>query len=291
MFGKLTPLTPTYTHMKVGVRKHDFSLQISTFSFNPIKENLILKVTPPHGRGGLANMTFLYSFEYFVQFLVKNIWVDYSHQPTPCAVGIARHGFSIQYLTFDVISSKNVLVNWPLHSSPMRTQGFTDMEVLCADLDILCTFHQNSFLVKQSLTALSLGWRISKPEFCAFLDNSCHIHKYFLVNLAPTFKGKNFHCWKSQLSFKIWRDRSPGLAIMLESVLKIDPYTWFVHADLDISNNSWQKKNFWYLTHTTMEEGLESWLFVQIWMFYRISSKRLFLYKFTPNPRRWKFHT
>ena len=54
---------------------------------------------------GLANMT-LDSSGYLEQFLAKTFC-------SKLPVGVTKHRFSIYCLTSDVISSKNILINWP----------------------------------------------------------------------------------------------------------------------------------------------------------------------------------
>ena len=67
-------------------------------------------------------MTYLYSSGHFVQFLAKkNIF-------SKLAVGVSKHRFSIQFLTFDVISSNIIMSKLTSHSSPVMSGGFAHMK-------------------------------------------------------------------------------------------------------------------------------------------------------------------
>ena len=69
---------------------------------------------------------------------------------------------------------------------PMQTGRVSKNEVLCADLDISCIFHQNKFLVKLPLTSHPWGWGLLSLGFVHFRTfNGFSIRKILLVNWAP----------------------------------------------------------------------------------------------------------
>ena len=125
-----------------------------------------------------------------MQFLTKTFLVNWFSPTPPKCSEIARHRFSIQCLTFDVIPSKNIWVNWP-HFSLWRVGGLK-CEVFCADLDISCTIHPKRFWRKWPPTPLPMGLMTVQPGFCAFLNILCNNEqKCFHMNLASTLEGKN----------------------------------------------------------------------------------------------------
>ena len=84
-------------------------------------------------------MTYLYRSGHFMQFLANNTFskLTLTH-PNTCFMKVAKHGFSIQCLTFDAILNENLLIYWPPFL-PFEERGLTDNEDLCAYLDISCT--------------------------------------------------------------------------------------------------------------------------------------------------------
>ena len=138
-FWKLMPPTP-HPNTRDGVSW--VLCEFWTFHAIPISKSFFILIFTPPSLGAM-----------FIEMILCTVLDIYAipsklflvHWPPhhPYGVGVDKHGFSVQCWTFDTIPCKNILVEWSLFLSFKEWGGIN--EVLCADLDISCTFHQNTF--------------------------------------------------------------------------------------------------------------------------------------------------
>ena len=133
----------------LGVGKDDFSMQIWKFHAISSKEKFVNWPTPLRWRA--CKHTFLCSSWHFMYFLAGHF-----------------------------------LVNWP-YLTIWRVRAWQN-EVLCADLDISCTFHQNNFLVKWPVTPYLWQWGL--------LNCFVHFMTFNVISNRENFIewGPNFTC-------------------------------------------------------------------------------------------------
>ena len=130
----------------------------------------------------LPNMNFMCGSGHFMQFLAKEKLCELNSHPLGWT--FVKCDLSVQLWTFYVNPSKMFLVNLPDALWGVVGGGW-ESEILCADLDISCTFHQNNFSV-MATNPLPMGTGLLNLSSVHFITFNAISNKFLLANWTPT---------------------------------------------------------------------------------------------------------